>query len=64
MKRAVAYAKFSTANQQDTSVEKQLEDIREYCRRKGYTIVSLILTTWDVEVSIRSSIAVKVCGSY
>lgn len=40
MKRAVAYARFSTANQQDTSIEKQLEDIRNYCQRKGYTIVN------------------------
>lgn len=40
MKRAVAYARFSTANQQDTSIEKQLEDIREYCGRKGYVIIN------------------------
>jgi len=39
MKRAAAYARFSTEKQYETSVEKQLEDIREYCEKKGYTIV-------------------------
>ena len=39
MKRAVAYARYSTDKQYDTSIEKQLEDIREYCKKKGYTIV-------------------------
>ena len=37
--RAAAYARFSTDNQQDTSIEKQLEDIRAYCHKKGYMIV-------------------------
>lgn len=39
MKRAVAYARYSTDKQYDTSIEKQLEDIREYCKRKGYRLV-------------------------
>ncbi|MEM2120617.1 MAG: recombinase family protein [Archaeoglobaceae archaeon] len=39
MKRAAAYARFSTDKQYDTSIEKQLEDIREYCKKKGYQIV-------------------------
>jgi len=39
MRRAVAYARYSTDKQYDTSIEKQLEDIREYCKKKGYTIV-------------------------
>ncbi|MBC7122543.1 MAG: recombinase family protein [Pseudothermotoga sp.] len=40
MKRAVAYARFSTDKQNDTSIEKQLEDIRAYCAKKGYVIVN------------------------
>ncbi|RKX42837.1 MAG: hypothetical protein DRP33_02640 [Thermotogae bacterium] len=39
MKRAAAYARYSTDKQYDTSIEKQLEDIREYCKKKDYEIV-------------------------
>ena len=41
MKRAAAYARYSTDKQYDTSIEKQLEDIKAYCERKGYTIVKV-----------------------
>lgn len=39
MKRAAAYARYSTDKQYDTSIEKQIEDIREYCRKKGYVLI-------------------------
>lgn len=39
MKRAVAYARYSTDKQYDTSIEKQLEDIKKYCEEKGYVLV-------------------------
>ena len=37
--RAAAYARFSTDKQYETSIETQLRDIRQYCKRKGYHIV-------------------------
>ena len=36
---AVAYARYSSAGQRDVSIEQQLEDIRAYATREGYTIV-------------------------
>ena len=39
MKRAAAYARFSTDKQLDTSIEEQLEDIQEYCMKKDYIVV-------------------------
>ena len=36
---AVAYARYSSAGQRDVSIEQQLEDIRAYAERDGYTIV-------------------------
>ena len=36
---AVAYARYSSAGQRDVSIEQQLQDIRAYADREGYTIV-------------------------
>ncbi len=36
---AVAYARYSSAGQRDVSIEQQLNDIRAYAAREGYTIV-------------------------
>lgn len=36
---AVAYARYSSAGQRDVSIEQQLQDIRAFARREGYTIV-------------------------
>lgn len=36
---AVAYARYSSAGQRDVSIEQQLQDIRAYAQREGYTIV-------------------------
>ena len=38
-KTAVAYARYSSANQRDVSIDQQLQDIRAYADREGYTIV-------------------------
>ena len=38
-KTAVAYARYSSAGQRDVSIEQQLQDIRAYAAREGYTIV-------------------------
>lgn len=38
-KTAVAYARYSSAQQRDVSIEQQLRDIRAYAEREGYTIV-------------------------
>lgn len=38
-KTAVAYARYSSAGQRDVSIEQQLNDIRAYAAREGYTIV-------------------------
>ena len=38
-KTAVAYARYSSAQQRDVSIEQQLKDIREYAEREGYTII-------------------------
>ena len=38
-KTAVAYARYSSAQQRDVSIEQQLNDIREYAAREGYTII-------------------------
>ena len=39
MKRAVAYARYSTDKQTDISIEAQLSAIKEYCKRKGYELI-------------------------
>ena len=39
MKRAAAYARYSSDRQSDISIEAQLEEIEQYCRRKNYVIV-------------------------
>lgn len=39
MINAVIYARYSSYNQTERSIEGQLEDCQAYCRRKGYTIV-------------------------
>lgn len=36
---AVAYARYSSAGQRDVSIEQQLDDIRAYAQREGYSIV-------------------------
>ena len=36
---AVAYARYSSAGQRDVSIDQQLNDIRAYAEREGYTIV-------------------------
>ena len=36
---AVSYARYSSAGQRDVSIEQQLQDIRAYAKREGYTIV-------------------------
>lgn len=38
-KTAVAYARYSSAQQRDVSIEQQLRDIRTYAEREGYTII-------------------------
>lgn len=38
-KIAVAYARYSSAGQRDVSIEQQLQDIRAFAQREGYTIV-------------------------
>lgn len=39
MKRAVAYARYSSDRQSDTSIEAQIEHIERYCKEKGYNLV-------------------------
>ena len=36
---AVAYARYSSAGQRDVSIVQQLQDIRAFALREGYTIV-------------------------
>ncbi|MBO7661949.1 MAG: recombinase family protein, partial [Clostridia bacterium] len=36
---AVAYARYSSAGQRDVSIEQQLQDIRAFARREGFTLV-------------------------
>lgn len=36
---AVAYARYSSAGQRDVSIEQQLQDIRAFAKREGFTIV-------------------------
>ena len=38
-KTAVAYARYSSANQRDVSIDQQLQDIRAFADREGYTII-------------------------
>ena len=38
-KTAVAYARYSSANQRDVSIDQQLQDIRAFAEREGYTII-------------------------
>lgn len=39
MVRAVLYGRFSSENQREESIMAQFRDGREYCKKKGYTIV-------------------------
>jgi len=39
-KTAVAYARYSSAGQRDVSIEQQLNDIRSFAEREGYTLVA------------------------
>jgi len=41
MKRAAAYARYSSHNQQEISIEAQLTRIREYAQKQGYSIVEV-----------------------
>ncbi len=52
MKRAAAYARYSSTNQKDTSIETQLDEIKEYCKKKEY---ALIETYIDRAKSARTS---------
>jgi len=38
-KTAVVYARYSSHNQRDVSIEQQINDIRAYAEREGYTII-------------------------
>lgn len=38
-KTAVAYARYSSAGQRDVSIEQQLNDIRAFAEREGYSII-------------------------
>jgi len=38
-KTAVAYARYSSAQQRDVSIEQQLKDIRAYAEREGYKLI-------------------------
>lgn len=38
---AAAYARYSTANQQETSIAAQLDGIRAYCEREGITLCAM-----------------------
>lgn len=38
---AAAYARYSTANQQETSIAAQLEGIRAYCEREGIALAAM-----------------------
>lgn len=38
-KRAVAYARYSSAGQRDVSIEQQLQDIRAFAKREGYLLI-------------------------
>jgi len=39
LRRAAAYARYSSDRQSDTSIEAQLEKIHKYCEEKGYVVV-------------------------
>ena len=39
MKRAAAYARYSSDRQSDTFIEAQLEKIHKNCKEKGYVVV-------------------------
>ena len=38
-KTAVAYARYSSSGQRDVSIEQQLQDIRAFAQREGYSII-------------------------
>ena len=38
-KTAVVYARYSSHSQRDVSIEQQIQDIRAYAEREGYTII-------------------------
>jgi len=39
LKKAVSYARYSSAQQRDVSIEQQQRDIRAFAEREGYTII-------------------------
>lgn len=39
VKRAVAYARYSTSNQQETSIASQLSAIQSYCAQRGFQLL-------------------------
>jgi len=39
--RAAIYARFSSENQHEESIEAQVQICKEYCKKKGYTVVKL-----------------------
>lgn len=41
IKRAVAYARFSSTNQREESIDAQIRAIREYCERNGIQLVAI-----------------------
>lgn len=50
-KRAVAYARFSSNNQREESIDAQLRAIREYCQKNG---IQLVATYVDEAVSAKT----------
>lgn len=47
----VIYARYSSDNQSETSIEQQLKVCREHCKRNNYTVVS---EYWDEAISGRT----------
>lgn len=41
IKRVVAYARFSSSNQREESIDAQLRAIQDYCERNGYKLVAI-----------------------
>ena len=41
IKRAIAYARFSSNNQREESIDAQLRAIREYCEEQGIQLVDI-----------------------
>lgn len=41
MQRAVIYARYSSDNQREESIDAQVRACREYCKRKGYFVTHI-----------------------